>query len=390
MTVRWHYGSKHMHIMLGILVTILIMCSISRGVEIFRSDSDRNCGSTKWEWPAVYTDETEPNRTFRIEKDGTMNVMTWRRKYQGQRNTFESAQVLNPGLDKAPLIMVWLDESGILRGKDEANKEYALSTHIDYKSKGPYRMTYSYGRCYIHDKDQTEIWTFPKREKRYRLLSNSPEEDLDGNSELTSDDGKYSFIISGVGPRRILGPNSMRVLSTKPVAALGLCGGGSLRFHTYDSNGKVIGDNKHYPPLGGVHPYTLRLGNDGNLRVFDNDGICVNPATSYVRSYDKVCYYRSGNGVIRSACWMNDWRARDAFATEHGTFDKGRFSYELDGGRYYCAFMPNNGIRTATKSWGTNWKERDKFARHHGTFEYGRFSYKGSDDNRVYCAYTGE
>lgn len=75
---------------------------------------------------------------------------------------------------------------------------------------------------------------------------------LDGNSELTSDDGKYSFIISGVGPRRILGPNSMRVLSTKPAAALGLCGGGSLRFHTYDSNGKVIGDNKHYPPLGGV------------------------------------------------------------------------------------------------------------------------------------------
>ena len=48
MFVRRHCNSKYMHTMFGILITILMMCNLVRDVEIFRSDSDRNCGSTKW------------------------------------------------------------------------------------------------------------------------------------------------------------------------------------------------------------------------------------------------------------------------------------------------------------------------------------------------------
>ena len=49
MIVRRHCNSKYMHTMFGILITILMMCNLVRDVEIFRIDSDRNYGSTKWE-----------------------------------------------------------------------------------------------------------------------------------------------------------------------------------------------------------------------------------------------------------------------------------------------------------------------------------------------------
>lgn len=33
-------------------------------------------------------------------------------------------------------------------------------------------------------------------------------------------------------------------------------------------------------------------------------------------------------------CFLNDWQARDAAATERKTFDHGRWSFEGQGGRY--------------------------------------------------------
>lgn len=81
-----------------------------------------------------------------------------------------------------------------------------------------------------------------------------------------------------------------------------------------------------------------------NVCVINNNKICESLVIFFVCLYDRVCYYCFGNGVICFVCWMNDWRVWDIFVIENGIFDKGCFSYEFNGKKYYCVFMLNNSI----------------------------------------------
>ena len=55
-----------------------------------------------------------------------------------------------------------------------------------------------------------------------------------------------------------------------------------------------------------------------------------------------VVHYTAVSGTQRDfgeyIGWLNNWKARDAYAHSHNTFDNGRFSF--DGavhGKWYCA-----------------------------------------------------
>jgi hypothetical protein len=125
--------------------------------------------------------------------------------------------------------------------------------------------------CYIRDKDDTMVWSFPPK-RTVHVLTSDADCILRSKDELLSDNGKYALVIEQNGSMYIRGPsmNDKKILWNVPVKYLTICNEGKIRLFDYNGKSTIYNGKSK---LGGEAPFSLCCDDNGILRIYDGKEI---------------------------------------------------------------------------------------------------------------------
>lgn len=239
--------------MFWITFAVLFVCHVVHCVTIFDTSISDLCNTDAENWPKNYK---EGVCSFRICTDGSMIICV--------NDVAQSEHVLK---SEKPCANMWLSDDGELYAEGADFSKCRLSSN-SHKRNGPYRMTLEAdATCYIRDKDETAVWSFPPKRTVYVLTSDAGCI-LRSGDELLSDNGKYALVIEQNGSMYMRGPsmNDKKVLWNVPVKYLTICNEGKIRLFDYNDKSTIYNGKSK---LEGEAPFSLCCDDNGILRIYD-------------------------------------------------------------------------------------------------------------------------